>query len=135
GITLPPTYRAFLLHVANGWYSTSLVNDFFALELSRDYPQLADPFPATRADAAGLVAGIGRGVAGGGEGGAPREKWPHDGCLHVADFGCCNGSMLVVRGELRGQVWSYVEVCGPYADKRFRRALNFFEWFEEILKS
>jgi hypothetical protein len=41
----------------------------------------------------------------------------------------------VVRGELRGQVWNYVEVCGPYADKKFRRALNFFEWFQEMIES
>jgi hypothetical protein len=55
--------------------------------------------------------------------------------LNVADFGCCNGANVVVRGQTRGQVWSYVEVCAPYANARFTRPLNFFEWFELMLQS
>lgn len=133
GLTLPPHYRAFLLHVANGWDSVGMANEICALDLTNEHANLAKPFPPTRAEARAATREIKRWFTAGKQG-LPRTKdYPSYGCVAVADFGCCNGANLVVRGEARGQVWSYVEVCGPFSNASFTRPLNYLEWFGEMV--
>src|SRR5262249_43535162 len=96
-ITLPAAYRAFLLHIANGWSSVGMVNDFIALAITKDHPYLATPFPPSLADADEVIAELGRWARRNYEGMPPRTaEWPDHGCLTVADFGCANWANVVV---------------------------------------
>lgn len=55
----------------------------------------------------------------------------NDGCVWLIDFGRQNDAVLVVRGELRGQVWLEGDMTGfgPWSTADFTQPTGFFEFF------
>ncbi|HJZ55565.1 MAG TPA: TIGR02996 domain-containing protein [Gemmataceae bacterium] len=133
-ITLPGEYRAFLLRLGNGWAEPNR-NGICRFDPAGNIPTLTKPFPHSAADAARFLAEFKASLSPDGydppEGAEDRE-YTDKGCKCIAEFGCGNGALLVVRGELRGQVWSVGDSYVPWADDTFTRPLGFFEWFEAI---
>jgi uncharacterized protein (TIGR02996 family) len=133
-IALPGEYRAFLLRVGNGW------TNFFRLELPHldcdvIIPQLRQVFPYGAADATRLLLRLKDGFKPEGMSFQGRgADNTNEGCLLLTDFGNGNVARLVVRGELRGQVWVEGDFTGfnPWAADDFVRPTGFFEYFETI---
>ncbi len=134
GITLPGEYRAFLLQIGNGW-TRGRENGIIQFDARYKYHSLARPFSLTRADALEMLNEMRHSYTPKGYNPpdwVKHRKYTFDGCVLIADFGCGNEALIVVNGELRGQVWSCGDVRGPWADDGFTRLFGFFDWFEPV---
>lgn len=127
GITLPAEYRAFLLRVGNG-VTLSANRGLHHFEHRETFGQLARPFPYTPVDAVRVLAALKKVVPFDFEG--CDIDYSADGNLLVAP-----ATVLVVRGELRGQLWVYGEYSGftPWSDGDFARPTGFFHYLQTIL--
>jgi uncharacterized protein (TIGR02996 family) len=137
GVTLPGEYRAVLLQVGNGWTDGS-ENGIFRFDPKRKDKSLAAPFALTRADALEMLNELRHTFTSEGRKRpewAKRRDYNFDGCKTIADFGCGNAAYLIVSGELRGHVWSYGDVNGPWSDEKFSRLFGYFDWFEPVYKA
>jgi len=135
GITLPGEYRAFFLRVGNGWTDFDK-KKLLRFDCTQDIPSLVRPFPYGATDVISLLHKLKVGLLA--EvmdftdlGGAPETD---DGCFLINNFGRGNYAFLVVRGELRGQVWLVGDLTGfhPWATDDFGRPTGFLEYFGHL---
>lgn len=141
GVTLPPSYRAFLAEVGNGgvgpYYGLApltpverdrlpqhrvVVQD--AIDTPRQaltaVPSLARPFVLTQpwspTDGASPL---------------PPGTSPYDGCVFLADQGCAYFDVLVVNGPRAGEVWT----DDTAADGPLRKVSDdFLDWYEDWIE-
>ncbi len=145
GITLPASYRTFLLEIADGievdgepWLYPL---DEAAREIERDRTDPTRPFWYGDADADALRAAIAAVPSGGSLLGDIRvmelqRSGSPDGCLTLGYNGGNDFSVLVVTGKQAGFMWRTGELDAPewrglYTENRADLApLDFLEWFE-----
>jgi uncharacterized protein (TIGR02996 family) len=136
GVTLPGQHRAALLQVGNGW-TDGYDNGVYRFDPTSTAAALSRTFPYTHEDVAEMLPELRVTLSTFGlkpPAWAKERQHTEAGCIPVAAFGCGNAALLVVRGELRGCVWSVGDIYGPACEDDFSRPLSFFEWFEEVVK-
>ena len=119
-ITLPESYRRFLLEVGDGCYmfDDSPSYQLLPLEADREIENYAAPFPFTEYEL---------------EGDEPLsdEFWQQvqQGTLELIDIGCGQTFQLIITGPCRGEVWSLCEMgTQPCCQRQ-----DFLGWFERWL--
>lgn len=119
-ITLPESYRRFLLEVGDGCYmfDDSPSYQLLPLEADRAAEHYAAPFPFTEHVVEGDEP-------------LPEEFWAQvqQGTLELIDIGCGQTFQLIITGPCRGEVWSLCELgTQPCCQRQ-----DFLGWFERWL--